>query len=325
MELYPRRFTAPLARLALALGVVGAVLVSAPPAGAINPGGGGFDVPDLTIAMSDSPDPVAANGTLTYTLTINNTYTTRRVWDAELHAWLTELVGAPVGGVVVTDQLPAGVTFLSASGNNGFGCALSGSTVTCSNGYIDMGGSATLSIAVRAPNAGATLSNSATVDPNGQIAERSETNNAASATTTVTPPPPLKPDFSVSSFVDAPDPAAVNGDVTYTIRVYNAGPGSATGVRAHWFGGWGGWTQRFQGTLSGDSGFTCYVPAEYYNMEIRCVGGSLPSGATGTITIRARGPSAGGSYATRVELDPYAEILETNEGNNIVYGSTTFN
>jgi len=224
----------------------------------------------------------------------------------------------------VTDQLPAGATFLSASGNSGFTCAQSGGAVTCSNGYIDMGARATLTIAVQAPNAGATLTNSATVDPSNQIAERSDVNNAASATTAVTPPPPLKPDLYVSYFADAPDPAVVNGNVTYTIKVSNAGPGPATNVRAHWFGGWGGWTQKFQGTLSADSGFSCYVPLEYYNMEVRCVGGNLPVGATGTITITARGPSAGGTYATRVESDPYGEIAETNEGNNVAYGSTTF-
>ena len=50
----------------------------------------------MEITKSDSPDPVVAGETLTYTLEVTNNGP------------------APATGVIVVDALPAGVTFLSA-------------------------------------------------------------------------------------------------------------------------------------------------------------------------------------------------------------------
>jgi len=64
---------------------------------------------DVTITKTDSPDPVAAGNMLTYTLSISN------------------IGPSDATGVVVTDTLPAGVTFASASS----GCGEASGTVTC--------------------------------------------------------------------------------------------------------------------------------------------------------------------------------------------------
>src|SRR5207244_974864 len=59
---------------------------------------------DLGITKSDSPDPVIAGGTLTYTLTVSNAGP------------------STASNVTVTDTLPPGVTFQSASGT-GWSCS----------------------------------------------------------------------------------------------------------------------------------------------------------------------------------------------------------
>src|SRR3954464_6897794 len=56
---------------------------------------------DLTITKADSPDPVAVGSTLTYTLQVQN------------------LGPDPATGVIVTDQLPKGVDFVSATASVG--------------------------------------------------------------------------------------------------------------------------------------------------------------------------------------------------------------
>ncbi len=70
--------------------------------------------PDLAITVTDAPDPVATGGTLTYTVTVTNT---------------DPAIGAT--GVVVTDTLPAGVTFVSASAAV---CGEAAGIVTCAVG-----------------------------------------------------------------------------------------------------------------------------------------------------------------------------------------------
>lgn len=75
---------------------------------------------DLAVAMTDSPDPVAVDGGLTYRVTVNN------LGDAEASA------------VTLTDTLPAGATFISASPSQG-NCSPSGGTVACSLGALPAG------------------------------------------------------------------------------------------------------------------------------------------------------------------------------------------
>src|SRR5436190_8207269 len=114
---------------------------------------------DLSIAKTDSPDPVVAGSNLTYTITVTN----------------------PGGGndasnVVVTDNLPSGVDFVSAAG-----CTHSGNTVTCNLGQVNSGTAPQVTIVVR-PKKEGTLTNTATVaSPN----DAALGNNSATATTTV--------------------------------------------------------------------------------------------------------------------------------------------
>jgi uncharacterized repeat protein (TIGR01451 family)/CSLREA domain-containing protein len=103
---------------------------------------------DLEISKADSPDPVTVGDNLTYTITVTN-----RGPDAATN-------------VVVTDTLPSGVTFVSASP----GCVHAAGVVTCNLGNIPAGGSVTITIVVTVTAPG-TISNTATVtsdtlDPN---------------------------------------------------------------------------------------------------------------------------------------------------------------
>src|SRR2546427_173778 len=76
---------------------------------------------DLSITKTDNPDPVNAGATLTYTVTVTN--------------------GGPstAANVQVTDNLPAGVTFQSASGT-GWTCMQAAGVVTCTRGIGGPGG-----------------------------------------------------------------------------------------------------------------------------------------------------------------------------------------
>lgn len=126
---------------------------------------------DLAITKSDGPDPVSVGATLTYTIQVQN------------------LGPATATGVTVTDVLPKGVDFVSATTTVGT-CAHKGSKVTCNLGSlnaptIDYGGPPAVTIAVIPRKAG-TISNSASVK--GGQKDPVAANNKATATTSVIGP-----------------------------------------------------------------------------------------------------------------------------------------
>ena len=123
---------------------------------------------DLSLTNADSRDPVMVGNNLTYTLTVAN-------------AGLDD-----AAGVVVTDTLPAGVSFVSAGASQG-SCAGAG-PVICNLGALAAGASATVSIVVTPPSVG-TLTNSASVASVTQ--DQNTSNNSAQQETRVSALPSI--------------------------------------------------------------------------------------------------------------------------------------
>jgi uncharacterized repeat protein (TIGR01451 family) len=161
-------------------------------------------VSDLSISKSDDPDPVLAGAPLTYTLSVGN-------------------AGPDTAtSVSVTDILPGGVAFQSATGA-GWSCSQSSGIVSCTRGSLATGPAPAITIVVNAPAGGGSIENTASVssfnrDPN-------TANNTATATTTVRVPA----DLSITK-TDSPDPVDASAPLTYTLAVTNAGPGPASAV-----------------------------------------------------------------------------------------------
>jgi uncharacterized repeat protein (TIGR01451 family)/CSLREA domain-containing protein len=140
---------------------------------------------DLAVTKSDSPDPVTAGGNVTYTLTVTNN-------------------GPDNAGLVaVRDDLPAGVTLVSASPSQGT-CSGSG-PVDCALGTVPSGASATVTIVVTTSGAG-TLTNKATVsapltdpDPENNSATQVTTVNGQPAPTIAPPAPPAQQECTPSA------------------------------------------------------------------------------------------------------------------------------
>jgi len=84
---------------------------------------------DLSVAKSDSPDPVSKGAQLTYSIVVTN------------HG------PGSAAGVQLTDTLPANVQFASATSTVG-SCAQTGSTVACNLGDLNNGTSVTVTIIV---------------------------------------------------------------------------------------------------------------------------------------------------------------------------------
>lgn len=127
---------------------------------------------DMSVTKTASPNPVARGGTLTYRMTVTNNG--------------TPAMPATTSGVTLTDTLPAGVTFVSATPS--IGTCSGTSTVTCKLGTFPSGTSATVDIVVTVnASASGTLTNTATVG--AATADAALGNNTASTMTTVNTAP----------------------------------------------------------------------------------------------------------------------------------------
>ena len=161
---------------------------------------------DVSVAKVDSADPVVAGTGFNYTVTVVNPGPS----DA-----LT---------VDLTDVLPAGVSFVSATPDQG-SCSETAGTVSCGLGTIASGGSVDVVIAVTVDSdtAAGTITNNASVI--SATSDSNAANDSASEDTTIT----SSADVSVTK-VDSADPVVAGTGFSYTVTVSNAGPSDATAV-----------------------------------------------------------------------------------------------
>src|SRR5208282_4403577 len=124
--------------------------------------------PTTTSDLSVSPTPVFVSSNLTYTIQVQN---------------LGQLT-APVTAGVLTDTLPAGVTFVSSTATAGWSCSGT-TTISCSiTTVMAASTTATITITVTAPSSATTLTNTATAALTG---DPNTLNNTATAYTVVQP------------------------------------------------------------------------------------------------------------------------------------------
>ena len=161
---------------------------------------------DISVAKSDSADPVVAGTGFSYTVSVSNAGPS----DA--------------ASVSLTDVLPAGVVFVSATPDQG-SCVEAAGTITCALGTVADGASVDVVIVVTVPadTAAGTITNNASVttattDP---VAGNDSTSEDTAITTSA--------DISVSK-VDSADPVDAGTGFSYTVTVSNAGPSDAASV-----------------------------------------------------------------------------------------------
>ncbi len=158
---------------------------------------------NLSIAISDLPDPVIAGNVLTYTVTVTNING-----------------NATATGVTLSDTLPAGTTFASAS----IPCSGT-STLSCSLPDIVTGTSTAATITVNvAPSTHGSIGNSISVKADQYDSDPS--NNIASTTTTVN----AQVDLSLTKIATSSPKLHPGMPLTYTLIITNNGPSIATNV-----------------------------------------------------------------------------------------------
>jgi uncharacterized repeat protein (TIGR01451 family) len=209
---------------------------------------------NLSITKTGSPGTVGVGGRVTYTVQVSNHGPTE------------------ADHVRVTDDVPAGLAFVSATSSTGT-CG-GGPHVVCDLGTLGGGGVATITVLVDGQTVG-TYTNTATVTSSTH--DRDHSDNSASAVTHV-----ARADLSLTKTA-APNPATVGRPLVYTLTVSNAGPSAATGVR-------------IVDPLPPHESFVSAKPSQGTckgGAVVRCELGTIAAGAKATVEIRVIPGAAG--------------------------------
>jgi len=176
-------------------------------------------IPTLLVTKTDSVDPVIAGGSFQYTITVENSGTP----DVD------------ASSVVLTDELPAGITVTLVQPSQGTCQPIVGGVLTCNLGDLASGSSATVTISA---NVSATLDDGSTLN-NVSYVTSQEGNNGNDGNDTPDDGDDARAeevtdvirrvDLDLTKSVD--DPSPEEGDlVAFTVRVENNGPSQATNV-----------------------------------------------------------------------------------------------
>lgn len=241
---------------------------------------------DLAVTVTPSVDTVPAGVNLTYTVGVTN-----------------KNFGL-VAGVKITNTLPAGAVFVSATPSQG-SCVHAAGQVVCD--LLSLGDNAGASVAI--------VANLTTLGANTNVAtvsaladDEATADNVAVAVVTNTP----AADLSVA-VADAPDPVAVGSNLTYTVWITNRGPSAATDVRL---------TNRMPAGVVYVSAVPSVGTCGQSGSNVICSLGTLLGGAVPTVTIVVR-PSVAGSLTNRASVG--GTVLDPVLANNVATNLTRAN
>jgi uncharacterized repeat protein (TIGR01451 family)/fimbrial isopeptide formation D2 family protein len=230
---------------------------------------------NLTIVKTHTGTPVAGEN-LTYSLAIANTGLT-----------------ADPGPVTVTDPLPTGETFVSATGTD-WTCGASGQNVTCTlTGPVAVGWTSTISLVV---SLGAVPSVSNTASVTGDPSDPHVTHSSSTDTTLVDPGATL----SVTKGLNGTS-LVTGGQAAYTVTVTDHGPSAATGVTLTDTVPAG-----LQPTSATGTGWTCTVSGQI----VKCTyAPALAAGSSTSVIVNALVTATTGAVANAVTVATLTTLI----------------
>ena len=217
---------------------------------------GGSPSADLSVAMTDTPDPVDVGNNITYTATVTNNGPNEAT------------------NVTLTDSLPASLSLVSAVPSQG-NCS-GDPNISCALDTLAASANATVTIVATANSEGS-VDNTASVS--ATQADPQASNDSATASTTVNAPGPSA-DLSIA-VVDSPDPVTEGDNATYSVTVTNNGPDTATGVN-------------LAATLPGNVTLVSATPSQgSCDVAVSCSLGSIASLGNATVSVVVSADAAG--------------------------------
>ncbi|MEA2336602.1 MAG: hypothetical protein QOE82_609, partial [Thermoanaerobaculia bacterium] len=262
---------------------------------------------DMQITASDSPDPVAPDGNITYTVNVTNAgpnATTNATMNVVLNGTLLwQSMTVPAGWSCPSLSVGHGGSFTCTAAN--YGLTTSTFTVVLKAGKAQVGINNT------------TLNEVFTTgsdwgDPNNA-------NNVATASTAYVAP---HADMQISA-TDSPDPVFPDGNITYTVTVTNAGPDATTNATMNVVLNN---TLRWQ-SMSVPAGWTCPSLAVGHGASFTCTAANLATPTTSVFTIVLKAGSAQFGINNQTINEVFttgSDWADPNNANNAVTVSTAY-
>ena len=241
---------------------------------------------DLALTKTTASDPAVAGQTVTSTLRVTNNGPN------------------PAQAVVLTDPLPDGVSFVSATPGSA-GCSESAGVVSCAIGVMANGATVTISIVgqIAPGSTAAALTNIATVS--SDTPDPNLTDNTAGATVGLE----TQADLTINK---AANPATVvpGQQITFTLTATNQGPSTAQQVTVN------DTVDPSQFTIVSAS--SAVASCTTTPTTVVCTDGALAAGATATVTVVAQVPPGftGSSAANTATVESNGGTPDPEPTNN---------
>jgi uncharacterized repeat protein (TIGR01451 family) len=261
---------------------------------------------DLQIAASDSPDPVAPDGNITYTVTVTN---------AGPDAATNTNLNVPLNNTLLFQPIsaPAGwnCTTPPVNGGSSFSC----------NAPSFAPGSAVFTIVLKAAQSQFSILDQTITQNFGVGSAVADPNNANNSVNVQTQYATPDADLQITAS-DSPDPVAPDGNITYTVTVTNAGPDAATNTNLNVPLNN---TLLFQ-SISAPAGWNCTTPPVNGGSSFSCNAPSFaPGSAVFTIVLKAAQSQFGILDQTITQnFAVGSAVADPNNGNNSVNVSTAY-
>jgi uncharacterized repeat protein (TIGR01451 family) len=220
---------------------------------------------DMTVSVSDSPDPVFPDGNITYTVNVGNGGP-----DAAPNARLNLFNNGSLQFQSVTP--PAGWNCVAPAIN-------AAPTFTCTNPSFASGSNVVFTVVAQADAAINGLNDGTIQTTFGVVSDVADPNNPNSSETEDTAYVTPDADIAVTN-ADSPDPVSPGANITYTQSITNNGPDAANATFNQILESSVG----FQ-SLSAPAGWSCTTPAVDASGAINCSFAAFPSGATANFTL----------------------------------------
>jgi uncharacterized repeat protein (TIGR01451 family) len=269
-----------------------------------------YDAPsvDMQITATDSPDPVAPDGNITYTVTVKNAGP-----DTATNATMSVVLNNTLRYQSIT--VPAGWSCPSLAVGHG-------ASFTCTASTLASGATSVFTVVLNAGQAQfgvSTQTINQTFTTGSDWADPNNGNNAVTVSTTYSTP---SVDMQITA-TDSPDPVAPDGNITYTVNVKNAGPDTAKNATMSVVLNN---TLRYQ-SITVPAGWSCPSLAVGHGASFTCTATSLASGVTSTFTVVLNAGSAQFGITDQTINQVFTtgnDWADPNNANNSVTVSTSY-
>lgn len=263
---------------------------------------------DMQIAATDSPDPVAPDGNITYTVTVTNAGP-----DAAQNAHMSVVLNNTLRYQSIS--VPAGWTCPALAVGHG-------ASFTCTATTFAASASSVFTVVLNAGSAQFGILSQTINELFGASNDWFDTNNANNNVTVSTLYQTPSVELAITAS-DAPDPVSPDGNITYTVAVTNNGPDAGTNVNLNVPLNN---TLLFQ-SISAPAGWSCVPPPVNGGTSFTCTAATMAASTTANFTIVLKAGLAQFGNLNQTINQTFtagSSAADPNSANNAVIVSTSY-